>query len=64
MMVSFDPVNRFYRRNRVLMDQVIDVTSITDKQLPGQQGLPFGKVEQLNSHKEKLPEGQQEPIVV
>jgi hypothetical protein len=64
MMVSFDPVNRSYRRNRILMDQIIDVTSVTDKQLPGQQGLPPGKVEQLNPHREKLPEGQQEPVVV
>jgi hypothetical protein len=46
------------------MDQVINVTSTTDKQLPGQQGLPAGKVEQLNPHRERLPEGQQEPVVV
>jgi len=26
------------------MDQVIDITSETDKQLPGQQGLPAGKI--------------------
>lgn len=64
MMVSFDPNNRSYTRNRFIMDQVIDVTSTTDKQLPGQIGLPSGKVEQLNSYKEKLPEGQQEPVIV
>jgi hypothetical protein len=64
MMVSFDPQHRSYSRHRFLMDQVIDITSTTDKQLPGQQGLPAGKVEQLNPHREKLPEGQQEPVVV
>jgi hypothetical protein len=64
MMVNFDPHYRSYSRHRVLMDQVINVTSTTDKQLPGQQGLPAGQVEQLNPHRERLPEGQQEPVVV
>lgn len=64
MMVSFDPANRTYSRNRVLMDQVIDISSTTDKQLPGQQGLPAGQVEQLSPHRERLPESQQEPVVV
>lgn len=64
MMVSFAPSHRSYSRHRVLMDQVIDVKSTTDKQLPGQIGLPSGKVEQLDSYKEKLPEGQGEPVVV
>lgn len=64
MMVSFDSTNRSYSRHRFLMDQVIDVSSTTDKQLPGQQGLPVGKVKQLNPHRERLPEGQQEPIRV
>jgi hypothetical protein len=62
MMVSFDSQNRSYSRHRFLTDQVIDVSSTTDKQLPGQIGLPVGKVEVLNSSKIKLPEGQQEPI--
>ena len=64
MMVSFDPHNRSYSRHRFLMDQVIDISSTTDKQLPGQIGLPAGKVEALDYHKEKLPEGQQEPIIL
>ena len=64
MMVGFDSQNRSYSRHRFLMDQVIDVKSTTDKQLPGQQGLPAGRVEQLNSYREKLPEGQQEPVIV
>jgi hypothetical protein len=64
MMVAFNPQNRSYSRHRFLMDQVIDITSTTDKQLPGQIGLPAGKVEALNSYKEKLPEGLQEPVIV
>jgi hypothetical protein len=64
MMVAFDSENRSYSRQRFILDQVIDITSTTDKQLPGQVGLPAGKVEQLNSYKEKLPEGQEEPVVV
>jgi hypothetical protein len=64
MMVNFDSHYRSYSRHRFLMDQVINVTSTTDKQLPGQQGLPSGQVEQLNPHYEKLPEGEQEPVIV
>jgi len=44
MMVSFSPANRAYRKNRFIVDQVIDITSTTDKQLPGQQGLPAAKI--------------------
>lgn len=62
MMVNFNPHNRSYSRHRFLMDQVIDVTSTTDKQLPGQIGLPSGQVPVLNSYKEKLPEGIGEPV--
>lgn len=64
MMVSFDPHYRTYSRHRFIVDQVIDITSTTDKQLPGQLGLPVGKVERLNSYREKLPEGQQKPVVI
>jgi hypothetical protein len=64
MMVNFDPHNRSYSRHRFLMDQVIDITSTTDKQLPGQLGLPAGQIPVLNSYKEKLPEGQGEPVII
>jgi hypothetical protein len=64
MMVSLDSQNRSYSRHRFLMDQVIDIKSTTDKQLPGQQGLPAGMVDQLNPHREKLSEGQGEPIII
>ncbi len=64
MMVSFDPSNRSYSRHRFIMDQVIDVRSTTDKQLPGQLGLPSGTVPTLNSYKEKLPEGQGDPVLI
>jgi len=33
-----------YRKVKFIMDQVIDVTSTTDKQLPGQVGLPAAKI--------------------
>lgn len=64
MMVNLNPHNRSYSRHRFLMDQVIDISSTTDKQLPGQIGLPSGKVSILNSYKEKLPEGQGQPIII
>ena len=64
MMVGFDPHNRSYSRHRFIMDQVIDITSTTDKQLPGQIGLPSGKVDSLSSYQEKLPEADGIPVVV
>ena len=64
MMVNFNPHNRSYCRHRFLVDQVIDITSTTDKQLPGQIGLLSGKIPVLNLYNEKLPEGQQEPVIV
>ena len=67
MMVSFDPHNRSYSRHRFIMDQVIDITSTTDKQLPGQIGLPSAK-DQLSpielQQQVWLPEGQQQPVIV
>ena len=64
MMVSFDPHYRSYSRHRFIMDQVIDITSTTDKQLPGQQGLPAEQIQVLNSYKEKLPQGVGKPVIV
>lgn len=64
MMVSFSPENRSYSRQRFLIDQVIDITSTTDKQLPGQIGLPEGQVQSLNSYTERLSEGIGEPVIV
>jgi hypothetical protein len=42
MLVGLDKDKRSYRKQRFIMDQVITVTSTTDKQLPGQIGLPSG----------------------
>lgn len=64
MMVELDSKNRSYKRHRFLNDQVVDVFYKVDKQLPGQQGLPMGEVMKLNEYKEKLPEGQGEPVIV
>jgi hypothetical protein len=47
------------------MDQVITVTSTTDKQLPGQQGLPAAKEELPPIELQQqvwLPEGQGVPF--
>jgi len=44
MLCELSPKERIYRRAKFLVDQVIDVTSTTDKQLPGQQGLPAAKI--------------------
>lgn len=57
MLVSFNPDNRFYKRNRILLDQVIDITFTTDKQLPGQVGLPAAQDLYIS-------EGQGEPVQI
>lgn len=44
MLCELSPKERVYRKARFIVDQVIDVTSTTDKQLPGQQGLPAVKI--------------------
>ena len=64
MMVSFSPANRAYRKNRFIVDQVIDITSTTDKQLPGQLGLPSTK-ERLSDSEEMilLPEAEGIPFI-
>lgn len=65
MMYKFDPDKRSYRKQKFIMDQVITVTSTTDKQLPGQQGLPAAKEELPPIDLQQqvgLPEGQQEPL--
>jgi hypothetical protein len=64
MMVSFDDKNRSYKRHRFLMDQVVDITYKVDKQLPGQQGLPAGEVIRLSEYRERLPEGEGEPVII
>ena len=63
MMVSFDPDRRTYRKQKFIMDQVITITSTTDKQLPGQQGLPAAKEEPVELQQQVwLPEGQGVPV--
>ena len=63
MMVGFDHQHRSYTRHRFIMDQVIDVTSTTDNQLPGQIGLPSGKIDLLNAHIDKLPDRMEVPFI-
>lgn len=64
MMFEFDSNNRSYRKQKFIMDQVIDITSTTDKQLPGQIGLPAGKVNQINPEVIRLNEGEGQPVIV
>lgn len=65
MMLSFG--NRTYRKQKFIADQIIDISSTTDKQLSGQLGLPSAK-EQLSpielQQQVWLPEGQGEPVVI
>ena len=63
MLFEFNPDKRSYRKQKFILDQVIDVTSTVDKQLPGQQGLPASK-EKLSPHLQELtlPEGEGVPI--
>jgi hypothetical protein len=78
MMVNFDPHNRSYSRHRFLMDQVIDITSTSQKQLPSNEivvNMDGGvggswKVEESTGNgpgglpQIKLPDRQAEPVRV
>jgi hypothetical protein len=64
LLVSLDPHNKTYRKDKFILDQVITINSEGIKELPGQQGLPEGKEslpEQLNL---VLPKGEQEPFLI
>jgi len=58
---------RSYRKNKFILDQVITVTATTDKQLPGQQGLPPAKITingQEIAVQQSLPKSEAEPFYV
>ena len=65
-MVAFDPQNRTYTRNKILMSPVIDVEMPkalpTNEIVVNMDGGVGGSWEV--SEPEKLPEGQGEPVVV
>ena len=64
MLFELQPEKRAYRKQKFIVDQVITVTSTTDKQLTGQIGLPSVEVNSLESKKNRLPENQQDPIII
>jgi hypothetical protein len=49
MLCNLKPNERTYKKERFIMDQVIDISSTTDKQLPGQIGLPPGQYKIVDS---------------
>jgi len=66
LMVSLDPANRIYTRNKFLMGPVIDIEM--PKALPT-TNIAVSNVQENVRHQEqlgqiKLPEGQQEPFHV
>ena len=64
MLVGFDNDKRTYRKQKFIMDQVITITSTTDKQLPGQIGLPPGtyKIEDRKIY--SIEEGTSMPVTI
>ena len=68
LMVSFDPQNRIITRNKFLMGQVVDV--VMPKALPTSEivvnmdGGSWRVEEPEKLPQIKLPEGQQEPVVI
>ena len=57
--------NRTCRKQKFIADQIIDISSTTDKQLPGQLGLPSAKEKLPPIELQQqvwLPEGQSEPV--
>lgn len=62
MMVEFDPQNRSYREQKFILDQIIDISSTTDKQLPGQLGLPDSKDSLPSEENNFLPDREEVPL--
>lgn len=57
MLVSFNKANRTWRKQKFILDQVIDIDVTFDKQLPGQVGLPAAQDLYIS-------EGFGEPVIV
>jgi hypothetical protein len=57
MLCELFPTERIYRKQKFILDQVIDVTSAVDKQLPGQIGLPPGQYKIVDRKIYELEEG-------
>lgn len=63
MMVEFSPQNRSYRKQKFLMDNVINVNFSKAKELPGQQGLPASTFKlDFEIGDLHLPQGQGIPV--
>jgi len=62
MLVSFDKDKRTYRKQKFIMDQVITVSSTTDKQLPGQIGLPPGTYKIVDRKIHSISESNLKPL--
>lgn len=64
MLVGFDKDKRTYRKQKFIMDQVITVSSTTDKQLPGQIGLPPGTYKIVDRKIYSIEEGTSMPVTI
>lgn len=62
MMVNFDSDHRSYSRHRFLSDQVITVSYSVDKALSEKKIIQTTPI--LDFHKERLPEGQGNPVII
>ena len=64
MMISFDPKNRTYTRNKFLMGPVVDIE--IPKALPTNEIVPVQprSPKKLKLHRNKLKESDLEPVVV
>lgn len=64
MLCEMRPTERTYRKQKFIVDQVIDITSTIDKELPGQQGLPAAKIKLEDAKLElQLREGNEEVFI-
>jgi len=68
IMVSFDPQNRIITKNKFLMGQVVDIEMPkalpTNEIVVNMDGGVGGSWEVKELPQIKLPEGQQEPVIV
>ena len=62
LLCNIKPTERSYKKQKFLNDQIIDVTSTTDKQLYGQQGLPPAKIKLEDCQQQQIPQGIQIPV--
>lgn len=64
MLTAFDPNGRTYSKKRYILDQIIDISSTTDKKLSGQIGLPPGNYKLDGNKIYRIQQSDSIPVVI